>query len=34
MDDFLADKPEKMLAFASGGGFMIKGTPDAARVVI
>lgn len=27
VDDFLADKPEKMLAFASGGGFMIKGTP-------
>lgn len=26
IDDYLADKPEKMLSFASGGGFLIKGT--------
>lgn len=25
-DDFLADKPEKMLAMSGGGGFLIKGT--------
>ena len=29
MDDFLADKEEKMLPFASGGGFMIKGKKTA-----
>ena len=25
VDEFLADKPEKMLSLASGGGFAIKG---------
>lgn len=29
VDDFLSDRPEKMLAFASGGGFMIKGLSTA-----
>ncbi len=27
IDDYLADKPEKMLTMPSGGGFFIKGTP-------
>jgi hypothetical protein len=25
VDDFLSDKPEKMVALSDGGGFMIKG---------
>jgi hypothetical protein len=25
MDEFLRDKPEKMVALSDGGGFMIKG---------
>ena len=27
VDDFLRDKPEKMVALSDGGGFMIKGVP-------
>lgn len=27
VDEFLADKPEKMIALATGGGFLIKGRP-------
>lgn len=27
IDDFLVDKPEKMIALPAGGGFFIKGTP-------
>ncbi len=26
IDDFLKDKPEKMISLSVGGGFMIKGT--------
>jgi len=26
-DEFMADKPEKMISFASGGGYLIKGIP-------
>lgn len=29
IDEFLADKKEKMLSFASGGGFLVKGHPTA-----
>jgi len=31
VDDFLADKPEKMISLPGGGGFLIKGTPTAER---
>ncbi len=30
LDEFLADKPEKMISLSGGGGFMIKGCPTAA----
>jgi O-methyltransferase len=30
VDDFLADKPEKMLEMVGGGGFLIRGTPTQA----
>jgi hypothetical protein len=29
VDEFLADKPEKMLPLAQGGGFLIKGQATA-----
>jgi hypothetical protein len=31
IDDFLKDKPEKMIALSDGGGFLIKGAPAADR---
>jgi hypothetical protein len=31
IDDFLGDKPEKMLVLASGGGFLIKGCATSSR---
>jgi hypothetical protein len=27
LDDFLADKPERVLSMPAGGGFIVKGTP-------
>jgi O-methyltransferase len=34
VDDFLRDKPEKMIALSDGGGFIIKGRPVADRYAI
>lgn len=31
-DEFLADKPEKMIALSAGGGFLIKGLSTASRI--
>lgn len=33
-DEFLADKPEKMIGLAGGGGFLVKGTRTAAAVPV
>jgi O-methyltransferase len=33
VDEYLADKPEKMLALAAGGGFLIKGTTTGASAL-